>query len=115
MSITVYHNPRCSKSRCALDFLKEKGESFEVIEYLNSPLDAVELKEIIQLLGIPPLDLIRKGEEDFKLHFKGKNLSNDEWIEAMVRFPKLIERPIVVKGSRAVVARPTERINELLD
>mgnify|MGYP001627131825 CR=1 FL=1 len=115
MSITVYHNPRCSKSRCALDFLKEKGESFEVIEYLNSPLNAVELKEIIQLLGIPPLDLIRKGEEDFKLHFKGKNLSNDEWIEAMVRFPKLIERPIVVKGSRAVVARPTERINELLD
>jgi arsenate reductase (glutaredoxin) len=114
-TITVYHNPRCSKSRCALDFLKEKGESFEIIDYLKNPLSSAELKEVVRLLGIHPFDLVRKEEEDFKTYFKNKQLSEDEWIEAMIRFPKLIERPIVVRDQRAVVARPTERINELLD
>jgi arsenate reductase len=115
MPLKIYHNPRCSKSRCALDFLKEKGESFEIIDYLKNPVSSAELKEVVRLLGIHPFDLVRKGEDDFKTHFKDKQLSEDEWIEAMIRFPKLIERPIVIRDQRAVVARPAERINGLLD
>lgn len=112
--ITVYHNSRCSKSRCALEFLQEKNLDFEVIEYLKDVPTKTQLKTLIAQLGIKPQELIRTSEEEFKSHFKGKNLSDDEWIDAMVKFPKLIERPIVVKNGKAVIARPTERINELL-
>lgn len=112
--ITVYHNSRCSKSRCALEFLQEKNLDFEVIEYLKDVPTKTQLKTLIAQLGIKPQELIRTSEEEFKTHFKGKNLSDDEWIDAMVKFPKLIERPIVVKNGKAVIARPTERINELL-
>lgn len=112
--IVVYHNPRCSKSRCALDFLNAQKVDFTVVEYLKDVPTKAELTTIIDQLGIAPEALIRKGEEEYKLHFKGKSLSNDEWIEAMLQFPKLIERPIVVVGGKAVVARPTERILELL-
>jgi arsenate reductase len=75
---------------------------------------ASELKAVIQKLGIAPEELLRKNEDDFRQHFKGKSLSDDEWIDAMIRFPKLIERPIVVKGEKAVVARPADRILEIL-
>lgn len=112
--IVVYHNPRCSKSRCALDFLTERQLDFSVVEYLKEVPSKAELGSIIDQLGISPEALIRKGEEEYKLHFKGKTLSNEEWMEAMLQFPKLIERPIVVVGGKAVVARPTERILELL-
>ena len=112
--ITVYHNPRCSKSRCALDLLKEKGLEYDVIEYMSHVPTADELKVVINKLGIRPEDLIRKNEDDFKEHFKGKELSDVEWIEAMIKFPKLIERPIVIRDNKAVVARPTERILEIL-
>jgi arsenate reductase len=97
-----------------LDFLSERKVNFTVVEYLKDLPSMAELQVIIDKLGIAPEALIRKGEEDYKLHFKGKSLSNDEWIAAMLQFPKLIERPIVVVGGKAVVARPTERILELL-
>ena len=112
--ITIYHNSRCSKSRCTLEFLQEKNLDFEVIEYLKDVPTKTQLKTLIAQLGIKPQELIRTSEEEFKSHFKGKNLSDDEWIDAMVKFPKLIERPIVVKNGKAIIARPTERINELL-
>ena len=112
--IVVYHNPRCSKSRCALDFFNERQLDYKVVEYLKDVPTKAKLTTIIEQLGIEPEALIRKGEEEYKLHFKGKSLSNDEWIAAMLQFPKLIERPIVVVGGKAVVARPTERILELL-
>ena len=112
--VVVYHNSRCSKSRCALDFLNEKGIDYTVIEYLKDIPSKQELSGIIQKLGVKPEALIRKGEEEFKDHFKGKSLTDDEWMDAMLKFPKLIERPIVLFGDKAVVARPTERIEELL-
>jgi arsenate reductase len=112
--VLVYHNARCSKSRCALDFLTEKGVEFEVVEYLKDIPTKAELTEIIQKLGIRPEELIRKGEEEYKTLYKGKNLSDSEWIDAMLAHPKLIERPIVLKNAKAVVARPTERILEVL-
>jgi arsenate reductase len=113
-AIIVYHNPRCSKSRCALDFLNVQKLDFKVIEYLKDVPSKAELQAIIYKLGIAPEALVRKGEEEYKQLFKGKTLSNDEWIDAMIQFPKLIERPIVVVGNKAVIARPTERILVLL-
>jgi arsenate reductase len=112
--IKVLHNPRCSKSRCALDYLKAKDRAFEVIEYLDKPLSKEEMKAILKKLNIPAEQWVRKNEEDYKTHFKGKTLSDDEWIDAMLKFPKLIERPVVIVGERAVIARPDERILEIL-
>ena len=109
----VYHNPRCSKSRCAISYLEEQYQTFEVVEYLKVPLNESEIKELLKKLGLKAEDLIRKGEPAFKEHFKGKQLTEDEWVKAMVKFPKLIERPIVVKGDKAIVARPLENINLL--
>lgn len=110
----VYHNSRCSKSRCAIDFLNEQGVEFTVVEYLKDIPSKKDLTEIIKKLGIKPEELIRKGEEEYKEHYKGKSLTDNEWIEAMVKFPKLIERPIVIQNEKAVIARPTERILDIL-
>ena len=109
----VYHNPRCSKSRMALDYLDAENKKYQVIEYLKESPTKAELEDILVKLGVSAEELIRKGESDFKENFKGKSLSENEWVDAMVRYPKLIERPIVILGSNAVVARPTEKIDEL--
>ena len=114
MKLKVYHNPRCSKSRCAIDLLNERGIQFEIVEYLKETPTVAELASIINKLGIKPEDLLRKGESDYKENFKGKELSDEQWIEAMIQFPKLIERPIVVHQDKAVVARPTEKIDEIV-
>ncbi len=112
--VIVYHNPQCSKSRCAIDFLKGKNTEFELVEYLKKPLSEEDLKQVIEVLGIKPEALVRKNEAIYKLHFKDKSLNDDEWIKVLVENPKLIERPIVVCDGRAVIARPTERILEIL-
>ena len=112
--IEVVHNPRCRKSRESLAFLEDKGLEFETRLYLEEKLDKTELSEILKKLGIQAMDLMRKGEPDFKEFIRGKELSEDEMIEQMVAHPKLIERPIVIRGSKAVVARPAEKIEELL-
>lgn len=110
---TVYHNPRCSKSRMALAYLEEKGAEYEVVEYLKEIPTKSELTAVLKKLKIPAEQLLRKNEADFKENFKGKQLSEVEWIEAMLKFPKLIERPIVIRKEKAVVARPTEEIKKL--
>ncbi len=112
--IKVYHNPKCSKSRCALDYLNEKRVQFEVIEYMKSPLTKDELRAILDKLRISAEELLRKNEAEYKANFRGKTLSNEEWIDAMIKFPKLIERPIVVHQDKAVVARPTVKIDEIV-
>lgn len=112
--VTIYHNPRCSKSRAALEKIQESGQTHEVVQYLKEVPTFEELKGIIAKLGIKPIELVRKGEQVFKDNFKGKELSDDEWIQAMVDFPKLIERPIVIVGEKAVVARPLEKIEEVI-
>ena len=113
--VKVYHNPRCTKSRNSLAYLDEKGVSYDVHLYLQDTLTNKEFKQILIKLGMKPQELLRKNEAIFKEQFKGKELTDDQWIEVMIEFPKLMERPIVVKGNRAVVGRPTEKINELLD
>jgi arsenate reductase (glutaredoxin) len=109
----IFHNPRCSKSRQALELLKEKTSEVEVVEYLKTPPTAEELKGIVAKLGIQAQELIRKNEQIFKDHYKGKELSNEEWIAAMVEHPKLIERPIIIKGQKAVIGRPPENVGQL--
>ncbi len=112
--ITIYHNSRCSKSREGVCFLENTKEDFQVVNYLESIPTKDELKELLRKLNISPIDLVRKKESIWISDYKNKNLSDDEIIQAMIDNPKLIERPIIVNGDKAVIARPTERINEIL-
>ncbi len=112
----ILHNPRCRKSRETLALIEEKGatSNLEIVEYLKDIPTKDELKNILKMLGIEAQKLIRKGEADYKENFKGKDLSEDEWIDAMLQYPKLIERPIVIKGDKAILGRPPENVLELL-
>lgn len=112
--IKIYHNARCSKSREGLCFVENLNQPFEVINYLENPLTYNELQNIITLLGIKPIELVRTKETIWKENFKDQNLTNEAIIQAMVDHPKLIERPIVINNKKAVVARPTEKIAEIL-
>lgn len=110
----IYHNPRCSKSRVVLELLQQRGITPKIIEYLKIPPTKDELRDVIKKLGIKPEALLRKNEEVFKEHFSDRNLSDAECVTAMAENPVLIERPIVIRGGRAVVGRPLERVLELL-
>jgi arsenate reductase len=114
MSYKIYHNPRCSKSRQTLQLLRDNGIEAEIIEYLKDVPTEKELKEVLSQLNLNAADILRKGEAIFKESYKGKNLTNDEWIKAMVQNPKLIERPIVIKGNKAILGRPPEKVLELI-
>lgn len=112
----LYHNPRCSKSRGALDLLQENGIEPEVVRYLDDPPDAGTLRALVGKLGIRPRELLRTGEEEYRsLGLADESLGDDAIIEAMAAHPRLIERPILVRGDRAVIGRPPERVLELLD
>ena len=110
----IYHNPRCAKSRQTLVLLQENGVELEVVEYLKDLLTTEDLSQLISFLGIKPLELVRKNESTWKEKYKGKNLSDEEVIKAMVENPKLIERPIVVKQKTAVLGRPPENVLQLI-
>lgn len=112
--ITIYHNPRCGKSRDCLAFLETSDKKFEIIKYLETPLSFNDLKEIIRKLNINPIELIRKNETIWKENFKGKELTDSEIIQSMVDYPILMERPIVVYNDKAIIARPLEKINEII-
>jgi len=113
-SIQVFHNPRCSKSRMALEYLHSKSISFETVLYLENKLTENELKGILKKLNISPSELLRKSEEIYKTEIRNKNLSDDELVKMMIKHPNLIERPIVIQGNNAVVARPAELIETIL-
>ena len=111
MALTIYHNPRCSKSRQTLAMLQERGLEPTVIEYLKTPPDASTLKDLLKMLGLTPRDLMRKGETAYKeLGLGDKELTDDRLIQAMVENPILIERPIVVRDGRAALGRPPESV-----
>ena len=112
---TIYHNPRCSKSRQTLALLEEHQVTPEVVLYLETPPDAGELKTLLSKLGINARALLRKGEDAYKENnLKDTSLNDDELIAAMVAHPKLIERPIVVKGDKAILGRPPENVLALI-
>lgn len=110
----IYHNPRCKKSREALDLLKREGQDPEIIEYLKELLTHQQLKVLLAQLSMKAEDVVRKNEAIYKEKYKGKVLTENEWIAAMIQNPKLIERPIVVSGNKAVLGRPPQNVLKLL-
>lgn len=111
--VVIYHNNRCSKSREALALLQEKGENVEIREYLKEPPTEKELSDLLTLLKIPAFDLVRKGEAVYKENYKGKELSNEEWIKVLAANPVLIERPIVIRSGKAVIGRPPVKVLDI--
>jgi arsenate reductase len=112
--ITIYHNPRCSKSRQTLELLQENNISPEIILYLEQTPSKKELKAVLGKLGMSARDLVRTSEEAYKaLGLSNPDLSDDQLLDAMINEPKLIQRPIVVAGSRAVIGRPPENVLDL--
>ncbi len=111
----IYHNPRCSKSRQTLEILIKKNVDFEIVEYLKNKLSITDLEEIIAKLEINTIELVRKNESVWKEKFKGRNLNDKEIIQAMIDNPKIIERPIVVNGNKAILGRPPENVLKIID
>jgi arsenate reductase (glutaredoxin) len=113
-TLTIYHNPACTKSRETLALIRSRGHEPRVVEYLKTPPSAAELSAIVHKLGIKPLELVRRNEQVFKDKYAGKTLADQQWIEAMVANPILIQRPIVVRGDAAAIGRPPEDVERLL-
>ena len=113
--VTIYHNPRCQKSRETLKIIHERGVSAKVVEYMKFCPGKMEFKNLLKMLDMTAVELIRKNETVYKDKFKGKELSEDEWINVMLEYPQLIERPIVVKDKRAIIGRPPEQIETLFE
>lgn len=115
MTVTIYHNPRCSKSRQTLTLLREKGVEPEIVEYLKTPPDTETLKRLLDMLCLEPRDLMRKKEKEYMENdLANPDLSRDELIAAMVANPKLLERPIVIQGGKAALGRPPESVLDIL-
>ena len=112
--IQILHNNRCRKSRDGVALLEASGKDFEIINYLEKVPTKAELISILKLLEMKPIELVRKNEAIWKEQFKGKELSDDAIVQAMVDYPKLIERPIVINGNKAVIGRPVEKISEII-
>ncbi len=112
--IQIYHNSRCTKSRECLAFLEDSGKEYEIIKYLEDIPTFEELKTIIKKLGIKPIELVRQKEKIWIENFKNIAMSDDEIIQAMISNPVLIERPIVINGNKAIIARPLEKASEIL-
>jgi len=114
-SIKIYHNPRCSKSRMTMALLTEKGVQANVVEYLQSPPSKQELDDILNMLKLQPRQLMRTHEAEYKdNNLADESLSRDQLIEAMVKFPKLIERPIVISNGKAAIGRPPETVLSII-
>jgi arsenate reductase (glutaredoxin) len=114
-AVTLYHNPRCSKSRKTLELLEEHGVHPKIVLYLESPLTRAEITGLLGKLGLTAGQLVRRGEDEYKASGLGKDASDEEILVAMAKHPKLIERPIVVRGNKAVLGRPPENVLALLD
>ena len=112
--LRIYHNARCSKSRGACELIAEAGIQAEIVNYLEAPPTQEELVDLLRKLGMKPSELLRRGEAVFVEHYAGRDLSETDCLDALLAHPILMERPIVVRGDRAVVARPPERVEELL-
>jgi arsenate reductase (glutaredoxin) len=111
--LTIYHNPRCKKSRSGLEFLQNKTKNFTLVDYIKNPLKTKELATLLMKLNKKPQEMVRTQEEYFKKELKGQQFNDDEWVKIIVENPKLLKRPIVVRGNKAVWADPAEEIEHL--
>ncbi|MEM1123089.1 MAG: arsenate reductase (glutaredoxin) [Bacteroidota bacterium] len=109
----IYHNPRCSKSRQTLQLIQNEGITPEIVLYLKNPVSKKELSDLVKKLDIQPSQLVRKNEAIYKEQFKGKDISETDWLDHLITYPKLMERPIVVQGNRAILGRPPENVLQL--
>lgn len=114
MNYKIYHNPRCGKSREGLAILSDFTEDFEIVDYINNPPSTEEIRDLLSKLDIKPIELVRTNETIWKDNFKGKTLNDQEIIEALSTYPKLIERPIIIKENKAIIGRPPQKINKFL-
>ncbi len=115
MPVTIYHNPQCSKSRQTLKLLEERGIKPQIVEYLKNPPSESELKHLLKLLGLKPRELLRKKEMEYKKAKLDKlDLSDAEIVRAMAMYPRLIERPIVISGTKAALGRPPENVLKII-
>ena len=114
MKATIYHNPRCSKSRATLALLVERGVETEIVDYLTNPPSRATLAKLLRKLGQPAITLVRTGDTDFG-EYAGRKLSDDEILDLLVALPRLLQRPIVEVGPRARIGRPPEQVLELLE
>lgn len=112
--LTIYHNPRCRKSRETLKLIEDSGEDFQIVKYLENPPSKDKLRELIQKVNLPFEYFIRRNEAIFKENYKNSDLTEEQWLDVLVENPKLIERPIVEKGENAVLGRPPENVKQLL-
>ena len=112
-SIVIYHNPKCSKSRKTLEYIKDKNINPTIKLYLQEDITEKEIKNIVKMLGIKPIELVRQQEEEFK-NYKSKDLNDDEVFSLLIKYPKLIERPIVVSDNRAILGRPPEKVLDII-
>ncbi len=112
---SIYHNSRCKTSRAVLEILTQTNQKVEIIDYQKTKFTISDIEQLLQKLNLTAIEVIRKNEDIFKKHYKGKNFSADEWIRVLVKYPKLLERPIVIKGYRAIVCRPIEKVYEIIN
>ena len=113
--VTIYFNPKCSKCRLSLELLEQQGQQVDIIEYLNTPPDAATLTAILDMLGMEPRELMRKREQEYtEAGLDNPALSRADLINAMIKYPRLIERPIVIKNGKAILGRPPEKILDIL-
>jgi arsenate reductase (glutaredoxin) len=112
--ITIYHNPKCRKSRAGLQYLQDKGLEYSVIEYLRTPFTRLQFKELLMKLNMRPIEIVRTQEDEYKEKLKGKAFTDEEWITILLENPKLIQRPIVSNNHKAVLAQPVDEIDRLL-
>ena len=109
----IYHNPKCKKSRCGLDYLKNKTDKIEIIDYLKQGLSLKEMTEIIARLNIKPIELVRTQEELYKKELKNRQFTDEEWVRIIIENPKLLRRPIIINKMKAVIGDPAEDIDRL--
>lgn len=112
--LTIYHNPKCRKSREGLQYIQDKGLECNVVEYLRNPLNREQLQELLMKLNMKPDQIVRTQEDEYKEKLKGKQFTYEEWITILLENPKLIQRPIVVKNHKAVLGQPVEEIDRLI-
>ena len=112
-STIIYHNPKCSKSRKTLEYIKDKNINHIIKLYLQEDITEKEIKDIVKMLGIKPIELVRQHEEDFK-SYRNKDLSDEEVFNLLIKYPKIIERPIVVSNNKAILGRPPEKVLDII-
>lgn len=112
--VTIYHNTRCKKSREGLKYLQGKGIEFTIVDYISHPITEELLADIITKLGKKPVEILRTQEDVYKLKYKGKRFTNEQWIKILAENPRLIQRPIIVSGNKAVIAQPPELMDKIV-